>query len=420
MTEPTEMAGVAEADTQAAYAWALDYDGYNELPTVPIQRLTARRITSLGIAVSLVMMAVAGVVALAMPSSPKPSEPVAAPPAALVLDGTYRLDYDWTQSTVMGSPNSPSETNSKPETHWAAFRSTCTPAGCTATSTGLDDKTHTVADTPSITRQWHFVNGRWVTASDRERSPIDSCRFDDNENKRVAGDETISHTKWLEPQPDGTLRGVLSMTTVSGECGRQGGVHHIPFIATRIGDVPPKVVVADPSTVPPSKPAPPVVPGPVLDGAYRLDFDSLNTTYSDGARNPSTANFSRWYAYRSICTVAGCVATEAHLDETNHQEPTGLAGILHFTNGHWIDIGTPARIPCDPNRRGGAATAEHTVVLSMELVPQPDGTLRGVSVITFKSNECGSQGSVMTTPVVATRTGPVPPNVVLADPALFV
>ena len=24
--EPTEMAGVAEAETQAAYAWALDYD----------------------------------------------------------------------------------------------------------------------------------------------------------------------------------------------------------------------------------------------------------------------------------------------------------------------------------------------------------------------------------------------------------
>ena len=46
MTEPTEMAGVAEAETQAAYAWALDYDG-DELPTVPTQRLTPRRITSL-------------------------------------------------------------------------------------------------------------------------------------------------------------------------------------------------------------------------------------------------------------------------------------------------------------------------------------------------------------------------------------
>ena len=46
--EPTEMAGVAEAETEAAYAWALDYDS-RRLPTVPTQRLTPRRITSLGL-----------------------------------------------------------------------------------------------------------------------------------------------------------------------------------------------------------------------------------------------------------------------------------------------------------------------------------------------------------------------------------
>ena len=48
--EPTEMAGIAEADTEMAYAWALDYDDPDEFPT---QRLTPRRITSLGIAASL-------------------------------------------------------------------------------------------------------------------------------------------------------------------------------------------------------------------------------------------------------------------------------------------------------------------------------------------------------------------------------
>jgi hypothetical protein len=41
-SEPTEMAGVAEAETEAAYAWALDYDDVDEFPT---QRLTSRRIT---------------------------------------------------------------------------------------------------------------------------------------------------------------------------------------------------------------------------------------------------------------------------------------------------------------------------------------------------------------------------------------
>ena len=184
--------------------------------------------------------------------------------------------------------------------------------------------------------------------------------------------------------------------------------------------MPSGIPVADPSTVSaPNAPAAPVA-GPVLDGTYRLDHDDLHTTYSDGSLNPSTTNASYWSAFRSRCTVAGCVATEAHLDDANHQEPTGLAGIFYFTDGHWIDNGSPARIPCDPNRRGGAATAEHTVTMTTDLVPQPDGTLRGVSVITFESNECGQRGVVMTTPVVGIRTGPVPPNVVLADPALFV
>ena len=48
--EPTEMAGVADAETEAAYAWALD-DG-DDLPT---QRLTSRRITALALAASLVV-----------------------------------------------------------------------------------------------------------------------------------------------------------------------------------------------------------------------------------------------------------------------------------------------------------------------------------------------------------------------------
>ena len=66
---PTEMAGVAEAETQAAYAWALDYDG-DEFPTQPTQRLTPRRITALALAASLVLIAVAGAVVLRWPMTP--------------------------------------------------------------------------------------------------------------------------------------------------------------------------------------------------------------------------------------------------------------------------------------------------------------------------------------------------------------
>ena len=55
------MAGIAEAETQAAYAWALDDGDELELPT---QRLTSRRITALSLAASLIVIAVAGGVAL--------------------------------------------------------------------------------------------------------------------------------------------------------------------------------------------------------------------------------------------------------------------------------------------------------------------------------------------------------------------
>jgi serine/threonine-protein kinase len=57
--------------------------------------------------------------------------------------------------------------------------------------------------------------------------------------------------------------------------------------------------------------------------------------------------------------------------------------------------------------------------MSLSFEPQPDGTLRGVMTQTMVTNECGDQGKVYQTPMVATREGDVPPGVVLADPALF-
>jgi hypothetical protein len=61
--EPTEMAGVAEAETGSIYAWGLDYDDPDEFASVPVA-LTPRRITALGIAASLVLVALAGAVAV--------------------------------------------------------------------------------------------------------------------------------------------------------------------------------------------------------------------------------------------------------------------------------------------------------------------------------------------------------------------
>jgi hypothetical protein len=209
-----------------------------------------------------------------------------------------------------------------------------TPTGCTATSTALDDTDHQIAMTPPTTHQWRFTNSRWGMLPEKSRETREDCRVD--EDKTIVGDETVLYTVSLEPQPGGSLRGLSTATVISGECGGEGVVQQFPFTATRVGDVSPGVVVADPLTVSGQpEPATPVVAGPVLDGTYRLDLDAPNTTYSDGSRNSSTANGSRWFAFRSICTAAGCASTAALLDNANHQEPTGNAVVFHFTNGHW-------------------------------------------------------------------------------------
>ena len=121
--EPTELAGVAEAETQAAYAWALDYDG-DEFPTLPTQRLTSRRITALGVAASLVVIAVAGGVALGVlhhtnqpvaqvPSSsvvtPTPPEAVTAPPPVTVTASAPVLDHAREESFMAALNGTPSD-----------------------------------------------------------------------------------------------------------------------------------------------------------------------------------------------------------------------------------------------------------------------------------------------------------------------
>ena len=50
-----------------------------------------------------------------------------------------------------------------------------------------------------------------------------------------------------EPQPDGTLRGVETHTILTSECGTQGTVYRTPMVVTRVGDVPPGVILADPT-----------------------------------------------------------------------------------------------------------------------------------------------------------------------------
>jgi serine/threonine-protein kinase len=340
---------------------------------------------------------------------------------AAVLDGTYRLDYNYAQQTNQGAPSPPPATQPQTETFWAAYRSTCRSTGCVATGIGLDKNNHQIAATPSGTTEYHFVEKHWQRVPIRDRVQYDQCSL--VEDKRVPGSDTELFTISMEPQPDGTLRGLRTNTVLTSECGLQGFVRQTPFVATRIGDVPPGVTVADPATVtaaPTSTPAP-AVAGPVLDGTYREDFDYSKLTVNGApiTGDRSDDNNTRWSAFRSLCTSSGCVATAAALANENQQEATGGGvDVFRFADGHWQS--TPQLVPPTPcDGTTGTGTITDTATIDWSLEPQPDGTLRGIQTFTVLTNECGKQGRVYRTPFVATRTGDVPPTVVLADPALF-
>jgi hypothetical protein len=229
----------------------------------------------------------------------------------------------------------------------------------------------------------------------------------------VAGTSSVVLTWSFEPQPDGTLRGTQTGTALTNECGVQGQVALAPVVATRVGDVPAGVGVADPATatVAPSTPAPGVA-GPVLDGTYRLDFDLQNQTINGTVTGLATA-VSEWWAFRSACTSAGCAAAGSQLAESNQQEGTGTTSVVNFADGHWQ--GTPtlqASMHCQ--RTNQAGHDDETRLWSWD--PQADGTFRGLMIGTILSNGCGTQGTVYQTPFVATRTGDVAPSVIVADP----
>jgi acyl-CoA reductase-like NAD-dependent aldehyde dehydrogenase len=50
-----------------------------------------------------------------------------------------------------------------------------------------------------------------------------------------AGTETAMYANSLEPQPDGTLRGLTTATVLTNECGHQGLLLQTPFVAIRKG-----------------------------------------------------------------------------------------------------------------------------------------------------------------------------------------
>ena len=210
----------------------------------------------------------------ALASKPSDPAPSAAPATSggPVLNGTYKLDYDQTKRTTNGIPIR----HDGSATNWWAFRSVCTTNGCAAAGTQLDDATHQVASTTNggQTDTLRFVGGYWQGAPQQERV---GCT-QPNGQVRATQQETIAWS--LAPQADGTLRGTVTETVLSNECGAQGAVVRVPVVATRVGDVPPGVTLADPAQVintstASSAPAPPVLGGLCSD-VGKLAYDPTN------------------------------------------------------------------------------------------------------------------------------------------------
>jgi serine/threonine protein kinase, bacterial len=175
----------------------------------------------------------------------------------------------------------------------------------------------------------------------------------------------------------------------------------------------------------PSAPAPSAAPaspgGPVLNGTYQLAYDlTKRTTNGISIRHDGPA--TNWWAFRSACTTNGCAATGTQLDDATHQVAStndgGQTDTLRFVGGYWQGTPQQERVGCTPASGQVGASQQETVAWS--LAPQSDGTLRGTKTETVLSNECGAQGAVVRTPVVATRTGDVPAGVTLTDPAQVV
>ena len=288
----------------------------------------------------------------------------------------------------------------------------CTSDGCFATRTGLDDKIRQIRRTPSSTSTFRFVDGRWQESPFRESVDMPGCLGVDG--NVVPGSNTIVGALSAEPQADGTLNGVLTTTTVSNECGWEGSVVESPFVATRIGDSPAGVVIADPSSVTTDSSKPPPGPGPSLSGVYRLAFDFAGQTANGRPVSDSPPPQIKWYAFRSQCTPTRCVAVGTSLIPGNPNQADGVdAIVLRLTDGQWQSLPALVNFNCATNE------STNWVTRTWSLATQSDGTTQGSETLRVITSECGVVGNVYVTPLTMKRTGDVPPTVVLADPALF-
>ncbi|MGV0043019.1 lipoprotein LpqH [Mycobacterium colombiense] len=158
---------------------------------------------------------------------------------------------------------------------------------------------------------------------------------------------------------------------------------------------------------------PPVVQAPPLDGTYREDIDEANVT-KNGKVDPGTDTDPTWFAFRSACTAAGCVASGSFLDRHKLGLPlqSSAKGFeLYWINDHWQYSHTEKTDCSGPD---GNAKEERSYVWTF--VPQPDGFFRGTTTNTTLTDECSNEGEERVEPFTLTRSGPPPPGAI--DPPI--
>ena len=220
---------------------------------------------------------------LASPPRVHATSSAAAALAAPPLNGSYRLDYDRAKQTSNGVIR-----NNGGDTTWWAFSSACTAAGCAATGTKLDDTSHHMARTTGSANSGvlHFVDGHWQSEPRQLQAQCQKTRG----APTVTESETVVWS--LTPEPDGTLRGVQTQTVQSNECGSQGATLRVPVVASRTGDAPPAVTVANPAQAANTAATPVGTPPPAVLGGPCTDIDKV--AYDSTANEQVVCEANTW------------------------------------------------------------------------------------------------------------------------------
>lgn len=164
---------------------------------------------------------------------------------------------------------------------------------------------------------------------------------------------------------------------------------------------------------PPAAAVTPPVKAPAFEGTFRVDANRAGEKYN-GVPNPHPPNVSTWWAVRSSCDEKACTASATMLDQKDHRKAAtlpdgGTQMKLEYVQETWRSEPQQLDAPCvAPDGRLGTQTT--TQVLTLE--PTIPGVLHGAMVATVDTNECAQRGAQIWVPVVASRFGDAPVEVV--------